>query len=100
MTYDAGRNFDYKTSMNNYFKAVGGRSDLRFGVSINQQWGQHGRFVMPVNENNARAKWQAEQKYGGFFVWAIGASSEARSLDSQIRIFNLLVDAANDGTSQ
>jgi hypothetical protein len=100
MTYDAGRNFDYKTSMSNYSKAVGGRADLRFGISINRQWGQLGGFVMPLQENNARAAWQAEEKYGGFFVWALGASSEARSLDSQIRIFNSFVDAANDSSKK
>lgn len=89
MTYDAGRNFDYKTSMNNYFEAVGDRSKLRLGISINQQWGQLGNFVMPLRENVARAKWQATEKYGGFFIWALGASTEARALESQISMFNL-----------
>lgn len=100
MTYDAGRNFDYKTSMNNYSKALGNQVDLRFGISINQQWGQLGSFVMPLAENNARARWQAQHKYGGFFVWALGASSEARPLDSQIRVFNSLVDSANEAAAQ
>jgi hypothetical protein len=94
MTYDAGRNFDYKTSMNNYAKALGDPADLRFGISINQQWGPPGGFVMPLQENNARAAWQAQEKYGGFFVWALGASSEGRSLGSQIRAFNSFIDAA------
>jgi len=94
MTYDAGRNYDYKTSIENYFNAVGIRADLRLGMSINRQWGPFGGFVMPLIENQARAKWQAEQGYGGFFVWALGANTESRSLDSQIRMFNTLVDAA------
>lgn len=99
MTYDAGRNFDYKTSMNNYAKALGDPADLRFGISINQQWGPPGGFVMPFQENNARAAWQAKEKYGGFFVWALGASSEARTLGSQIRVFNSFVDSAKDSAS-
>ncbi|MBL4673257.1 MAG: hypothetical protein JKX81_13450 [Arenicella sp.] len=100
MSYDAGRNFDYKTSMDNYVKALGNRAKLRFGLSINQQWGQLGNFVMPLQENNARATWQAKQEYGGFFVWALGASSEARPLDSQIRVFNSLIDTSNKAAVQ
>jgi hypothetical protein len=100
MTYDAGRNFDYKTSINNYLKIISNRSKLRLGMSINRQWGQFGGFVMPLDENLARAKWQAKQGYGGFFIWALGANTESRTLDSQIRIFNSLVNAATPASTK
>jgi chitinase len=88
MTYDAGRGFDYQTAMANYHQVVGNRALINLGVTINRQWGPDGGFVMPVAENNHRVSWQQQQGFGGFFVWALGKSSEARNLDSQVSLFN------------
>ncbi len=93
MVYDAGRNYDFATAMFNYAKIIGDPKKLRIGVSINQQWGPHGGFVMPNSENISRMRWQQEHSFGGFFVWALGANTEARDLESQISMFNSFVDA-------
>lgn len=90
MTYDAGREFDYKTAMTNYNSIIKQASKLRLGVSINQQWGPYGGFVMPHHENVSRVKWAKEQGFGGYFLWALGASTELRDLHSQIALFNEL----------
>ena len=88
MAYDAGRDFDYQTAMQNYRREIGDPALLRLGVTINAQWGPGGTFVMPVTENQQRIAWQAESGFGGFFVWALGQNTERRSLESQVRLIN------------
>lgn len=74
MTYDAGPDFKYKVAMENYSKALGDKSKIILGNTINDQWGPDGRFVESRANNIYRAGWQAENNFGGFFVWALGAS--------------------------
>lgn len=96
MTYDAGRGFDYQTSLRNYAAIIKQPQKLKVGISINRQWGPSGGFVMPHKANIERIEWQKRHGFGGFFVWALGASTEIRSLQSQIELFNHLASITDD----
>ncbi|PNS12297.1 hypothetical protein COO59_07285 [Mixta theicola] len=55
MTYDAGKNFRYQVALENYANAIGDKSKILAGATINQQWGPEARFV-DTEENNLRAQ--------------------------------------------
>ena len=94
MTYDAGKNFRYKVAMENYANAIGDKSKVLVGATINQQWGPEGPFVETEANNLERAAWQAENGYGGFFVWALGQSTQNLPLTQQAEYIGRLADAA------
>lgn len=98
MTYDAGKNFDYKTAMANYKKAVGGASKILLGNTINTQWDQNMNFVESRENNLERSKWQASKNYGGFFVWAVGANNAQLSIDNQVEYINAMHESAEQGS--
>ncbi|AFI89660.1 hypothetical protein EXT68_02865 [Pectobacterium parmentieri] len=96
MTYDAGRNFKYDVALANYAKAVGDKSKVLLGNTINSQWGPEGRFTESRENNIARAAWQAKNNYGGFFVWTLGATTGQLSLGDQVQYINDMHQAAKD----
>lgn len=101
MTYDAGRNFKYKVAMENYAKAIGDRTKIILGNTINKQWGpdsEGGSFVESRANNIYRAGWQAENNYGGFFVWTLGASTEQLSAPQQVAYLNEMKAAADQAS--
>ncbi|MCH2191520.1 MAG: glycosyl hydrolase family 18 protein [Gammaproteobacteria bacterium] len=91
MTYDAGRDFDYQQSLQNYAVYIKDKSKLRVGITINKQWSEDGGFVMPKSDNLKRACWAKDNGYGGFFVWALGANTESISLLRQTDYVNDLI---------
>lgn len=95
MTYDAGKNFRYQVAMENYARAVGDKSKILVGATINHQWQPDGTFVETEENNLERVAWQAENGYGGFFVWALGQSTLNLPLTSQAEYIGRLADAAN-----
>ncbi|YCI29693.1 glycoside hydrolase family 18 protein [Erwinia sp. PK3-005] len=94
MTYDAGKNFRYQVAMENYAKAIGDKSKVLVGATINQQWGPEGPFVETEENNLERASWQAKNGYGGIFVWALGQSTQNLPLTTQAEYVGRLADAA------
>lgn len=101
MAYDAGSNFKYDVAMANYARAVGNKNKIVLGQTINSQWGPNGRFAESRQNNVNRAGWQAENGYGGFFVWTLGANDQQQSLSHQVDYFNEMKQRAdqmfNDG---
>ncbi|WP_067704242.1 glycoside hydrolase family 18 protein [Erwinia sp. ErVv1] len=96
MTYDAGKNFNYKVAMQNYANAVGDKSKILVGATINSQWGPEGNFVESKANNMERAAWQAENGYGGFFAWTLGSSTEQTSFANQVSYLNDMVKLAKE----
>ncbi|WP_129543246.1 carbohydrate-binding protein [Serratia sp. 1D1416] len=96
MTYDAGKRFKYDVALANYANAVGDKSKILLGNTINSQWGPEGRFTEERTTNIARAAWQAKNNYGGFFVWTLGASTSQMSLADQVSYINEMHQAAKD----
>jgi len=96
MTYDAGPRFKYDVAMANYAKAVGDKSKILLGNTINSQWGPEGRYTESRETNMARAAWQAKNNYGGFFVWTLGASTGQLSFADQVQYINEMHQAAKD----
>ncbi|HHQ6628402.1 TPA: glycoside hydrolase family 18 protein [Serratia fonticola] len=68
MAYDAGQNFKYDVAMKNYARVIENPSKVVLGTTINSQWSPSGNFVESQANNIERAKWQASNNYGGFFV--------------------------------
>lgn len=97
MTYDAGKNFRYQVALENYAKAVGNASKILLGNTINSQWGPDGRFTETRENNLARAAWQAENGYGGFFVWTLGANNNGITFGEQVNYINDMKKAAGEG---
>ena len=95
MAYDAGPNFKYDVAMANYARAVGDKSKIVIGQTINSQWGPEGRFVESRQTNVNRAGWQAENGYGGFFIWTLGANDQQKSLAQQVDYFNEMKERAD-----
>ncbi|MGU3524780.1 carbohydrate-binding protein [Enterobacteriaceae bacterium C23F] len=95
MAYDAGQNFKYDVAMANYARAVGDKSKIVLGQTINDQWGPNGRFVESRTNNVNRAGWQAEQGYGGFFIWTLGSNNQQLSLTQQVDYFNEMKQRAD-----
>lgn len=95
MAYDAGPNFKYDVAMANYARAVGDKSKIVLGMTINSQWGPEGRFVESRQTNVNRAGWQAENGYGGFFIWTLGANDQQHSLSQQVDYFNEMKERAD-----
>lgn len=95
MAYDAGRNFKYDVAMANYARAVGDKRKIVLGQTINSQWGPEGRFVENRQTNVNRAGWQAENGYGGFFIWTLGANDQQTSLAQQVDYFNEMKERAD-----
>ncbi|EKN4180470.1 glycoside hydrolase family 18 protein [Yersinia enterocolitica] len=98
MTYDAGKSFKYQVAMNNYAKAIGDASKVVVGTSINHQWDEVSNFVETKENNLDRARWQAEKGYGGFFTWALGASTINMSVADQVSYLNDMIDEAKNAT--
>jgi chitodextrinase len=96
MAYDAGPRFKYDVAMANYARAVGDKRKIVMGQTINSQWGPEGRFVESRQTNVNRAGWQAEQGYGGFFIWTLGANDQQQSLSQQVDYFNEMKQRADD----
>ncbi|EAS45126.1 hypothetical protein C9J48_18755 [Photobacterium profundum] len=92
MTYDAGENFLYDVAMANYAQYIGDKSKVVLGNTINSQWGPNGNFVESRAKNIARAQWQKEQGYGGFFIWALGSNNQSLSMTEQVAYFNEMID--------
>ncbi len=95
MAYDAGPRFKYDVAMANYARAVGDKSKIVMGQTINSQWGPEGRFVESRQTNVNRAGWQAEKGYGGFFIWTLGANDQQQSLSQQVDYFNEMKQRAD-----
>lgn len=95
MTYDAGPDFKYKTAMANYAAAVGEKSKIILGTTINAQWGPAASFVETKENNLDRAQWQASEGYGGFFTWALGSNTQNLSLADQSAYINEMKDKAD-----
>lgn len=95
MAYDAGPRFKYDVAMANYARAVGDKHKIVLGQTINSQWGPEGRFVESRQNNVNRAGWQAEQGYGGFFIWTLGASDQQLSISQQVDYFNEMKERAD-----
>jgi chitinase len=95
MAYDAGPRFKYDVAMNNYARAVGDKSKIVLGMTINSQWGPEGRFVESRSTNVERAGWQAQQGYGGFFIWTLGASDQQLAISQQVDYFNEMKQRAD-----
>jgi len=93
MTYDAGKNFKYQVALQNYANVLGDKSKVVLGNTINAQWSPQGPFVETDENNVARAKWQAENGFGGLFVWNFGASTEQLSMSAQVAKVNAMIDA-------
>ncbi|WP_336193113.1 glycoside hydrolase family 18 protein [Providencia stuartii] len=94
MAYDAGQNFKYDVAMSNYAQAVADPSKVILGTTINSQWGPTGSFVETQANNIARAKWQASNNYGGFFVWALGSNNQGMTFAAQVDYINAMITAA------
>lgn len=92
MSYDAGPKYLYKIAMSNYARAIrGNRTKIMLGNTINSQWGPAstgGNYVESDANNKERVKWALANKYGGFFVWNIGANTEGYTIDTQIQKIN------------
>ncbi|MCX8958076.1 glycoside hydrolase family 18 protein [Erwinia psidii] len=95
MAYDAGPEFKYQTAMLNYANAIGDASKVVLGNTINSQWGPNNNFTESRVNNIARTKWQAQNGYGGFFVWTVGASTEQLSVAQQAAYIDEMKDAAD-----
>lgn len=93
MTYDAGKNFKYQVALQNYAAKVGDKSRVVLGNTINAQWAPDGAFVETDANNNARAKWQAQNGYGGLFVWNFGANTQQLSMADQVAKTNAMLAA-------
>lgn len=93
MTYDAGKNFKYQVALQNYAAKVGDKSKVVMGNTINAQWAPDGAFVETDANNNARAKWQAQNGYGGLFVWNFGANTQQLSMADQVAKTNAMIAA-------
>lgn len=98
MTYDAGMRFKYDVAMNNYAQAIGDKSKILLGNTINSQWGPkpEGNFVESRENNLARAAWQAKNDFGGFFVWALGSNNQQMSFGDQVQYINEMHQAAEN----
>lgn len=98
MAYDAGHNFKYDVAMRNYANAVGDKSKVVMGQTINSQWGEGDiRWVETRANNVARAEWQAANNYGGFFVWTLGRNDQEMRINDQIAYVAEMKDAADRG---
>ncbi|EKT60288.1 glycoside hydrolase family 18 protein [Providencia burhodogranariea] len=95
MAYDAGPNFKYDVAMKNYARVIENPSKVVLGTTINSQWGPAGNFVESRTNNIERARWQARNNYGGFFVWALGSNNQAMPFVEQVKYINEMIDAAN-----
>lgn len=93
MTYDAGKNFKYQVALQNYANILGDKKKVVLGNTINAQWSPDGPFVETDENNVARAKWQAENGFGGLFVWNFGASTEQLSMVTQVAKVNAMIEA-------
>ncbi|WP_312202537.1 PKD domain-containing protein [Kosakonia cowanii] len=100
MTYDAGPRFRYDVAMANYARAVGDKKKIILGNTINSQWGPEGRYVESKENNLTRAAWQAEQGYGGVFVWALGSNNVQLSFPDQVSYLNEMKQAAGGDVPQ
>ncbi len=95
MIYDAGRDFDYQTALNNYAREVGDASKIVVGLTFNKQWDPDtGTFVQTHVENEARAAWQRANGFGGIFVWTLGANTENLNITEQVDVINGYIEAA------
>ncbi|MCS2162678.1 glycoside hydrolase family 18 protein [Scandinavium sp. H11S7] len=95
MAYDAGSNFKYQTAMANYAAAVGDKTKIILGTTINAQWAPEGSFVETKENNLERARWQAAEGYGGYFAWALGSNTQSMSLTDQSAYLNEMKDVAD-----
>ena len=96
MTYDAGRNFLYEVAMANYAEYIGDKSKIVLGNTINSQWAPEpgGNFVETRQNNLDRAKWQKDNGYGGFFMWALGYNDQSVSMAEQVDYFNDMISVS------
>ncbi|CAM3816577.1 Ig-like domain-containing protein [Vibrio aquimaris] len=95
MTYDAGQGFLYDVAMANYAQYIGDKSKIVLGNTINSQWGPGGNFVETRQNNLDRAKWQKDNGYGGFFMWALGSNNQGLSMEEQVDYFNDMISESN-----
>jgi chitinase len=86
--------------MANYARAVGDKKKIILGNTINSQWGPEGRYVESKENNLTRAAWQAEQGYGGVFVWALGSNNVQLSFPDQVSYLNEMKQAAGGDVPQ
>lgn len=96
MAYDAGPDFLWKTAMNNYGNAVGDKSKVVLGTTINSQWGPDNNFVESKENNLERARWQKQQGFGGFFTWTVGANTESLTVARQVDYINEMKSVADE----
>lgn len=80
MAYDAGKNYNYQVSNNNFHKYISA-DKLLLGLDLTNQWSLEGRFLETIDELKKRAGWVKANpdKVGGVFVWGIVGSSSAPS---------------------
>lgn len=98
MAYDAGPRFKYEVAMENYANAVGDKSKIVLGATINSQWGPDGNFVESYHNNIERAAWQSRNNYGGFFVWTLGSNTQSMHFAEQVNYLNDMKDAADENS--
>ncbi len=99
MTYDAGTSYKYQVAMQNYAQHVGSKAKVLVGTSNNAQWASSGPFTETQANNVQRAKWAAENGYGGFFIWALGANSNQMSMADQVSYINSMIDAMGSSSA-
>ncbi|MCK4869966.1 MAG: hypothetical protein KAS93_02535 [Gammaproteobacteria bacterium] len=73
MAYDAGKNYNYQLSLNNYAQYVA-KNKVSLGLDLENQWDPNGEYLESLAELNDRTAWAKANGYGAF-VWALGASS-------------------------
>jgi len=91
MAYDAGQDYNYESSVNNYQQYVG-KNNVMLGLDLEMQWDPHGKFLESLPELKAAAKWAGENT-GGAMVWALGVTNPGDyPLDQQLSIIQQLGD--------
>lgn len=96
MAYDAGKNYDWKTAMNNHAQYIS-KSKAVLGLTLGSQWAPEGNFVEDLSDLIAKTQEQQNLGFGGIMVWAIGATgnNEDNNKNNQVDKINMLVNLLN-----
>lgn len=89
MAYDAGKNYKYQISINNYSKYIE-KNKVSLGLDLELQWSPNGKFLATLAELENRAHWAGQNGYGAM-VWGLGVTS-GYPQDQQSKIINTLGD--------
>tara|TARA_R110000868_G_scaffold318028_1_gene578787 strand:+ start:2676 stop:3689 length:1014 start_codon:yes stop_codon:yes gene_type:complete len=72
MAYDAGKNYKYQVSMENYASHLS-PSKTVLGLSLDNQWAAEGDFLEDLADLEKKATWAKENGYAGSMVWSLGS---------------------------